>query len=125
MGNRGDLFLDEIADMPLEVQAAVLRVLQERLITRVGSRQPKEVDVRFLSATNADLEDGSRGFRSDLLDRLRLGGTVWLPPLRERPTDIPLLVENFVHEAEAQRKGSLHRDITPEVLDAPCPRLAR
>jgi two-component system, NtrC family, nitrogen regulation response regulator NtrX len=118
MANGGDLFLDEIADMPPEAQAAILRLLQERQITPVGSRRPKRVDVRFLSATNADLEDESRGFRSDLLDRLRIGGTVWLPSLRERPIDIPLLVDAFVREAEAQRKGSLRRDITQEALDA-------
>lgn len=116
--NGGDLFLDEIADMPLEVQAAMLRVLQERTITRVGDRQQTAVDVRFLSATNVDLEDGSRPFRSDLLDRLRGGGTLWLPSLRERPADIPLLVEKFVREAEAQRAGALHRDITAEALSA-------
>jgi DNA-binding NtrC family response regulator len=120
MAHGGDLFLDEIADMPQEVQAAFLRVLQERQITRVGSRQAKNVDVRFLSATNADLEDESGGFRSDLLDRLRLGGTVWLPLLRDRASDIPLLVERFVRAAEAQRKGSLTRDITHETLETLC-----
>jgi DNA-binding NtrC family response regulator len=118
MASRGDLFLDEIADMSPEVQASLLRVLQDRHITRVGSRQPKEVDVRFLSATNSDLENGARDFRSDLLDRLRFGGTVWLPPLRERPSDIPLLVEKLVREAEDQRKGSLRRDITLDAFEA-------
>ncbi len=113
----GDLFLDEIADMPPEVQAAVLRVLQDKQITRVGGRQPKAADVRFISATNADLENDPRGFRADLLDRLRLGGTLWLPPLRERVTDIPLLAERFVREAEAQRPGTLRREITAEALD--------
>ncbi|WP_300434392.1 sigma 54-interacting transcriptional regulator [Zoogloea sp.] len=113
----GDLFLDEIADMPPEVQAAILRVLQNKQITRVGARQPRAVDVRFISATNADLENDPRGFRADLLDRLRLGGTLWLPPLRERVTDIPVLVERFVREAEAQRPGTLHREITAEALD--------
>lgn len=116
--NHGDLFLDEIADMPAEVQAAMLRVLQERQITPVGARRSKDVDVRFLSATNADLENEATGFRSDLLDRLRTGGTLWLPPLRERPTDIPLLAEKFVREAESQRKGAMQRQITPEALKA-------
>jgi DNA-binding NtrC family response regulator len=90
--------------------------LQERQITRVGARQPKAVDVRFLSATNADLENDPRGFRPDLLDRLRLGGTLWLPPLRERKTDIPLLAEKFVREVETQRSGTLRREITPEAM---------
>lgn len=115
--NGGDLFLDEIADMPLEVQAAMLRVLQDRQITPVGARRPKAVDVRFLSATNADLEDKARGFRPDLLDRLRLGGTIWLPPLRERKADIPLLARKFIREAERQRPGIRRREATPEALE--------
>lgn len=113
----GDLFLDEIADMPPEAQATMLRVLQERRITRLGARQSKAVDVRFLAATNADLESDPRGFRADLLDRLRLGGTLWLPPLRARKTDIPLLAERFVREVEIQRAGTLRREITPEAMD--------
>ncbi len=112
----GDLFLDEIADMPPEVQAAVLRVLEERRITRVGGRKAMPVDVRFLSATNADLEDEKRGFRQDLLDRLRMGGTVWLPPLRDRLADIPVLVERFVREAESQRQGTRRREVTDEAM---------
>jgi sigma-54 dependent transcriptional regulator, acetoin dehydrogenase operon transcriptional activator AcoR len=75
-GGGDHLFLDEIADMPPEAQAVILRVLQERQITRIGARHSKTVDVRFLSATNADLECDPRGFRPDLLDRTRLGGTV-------------------------------------------------
>jgi DNA-binding NtrC family response regulator len=113
----GDLFLDEIGDMPPEVQAAFLRVLQERQITRVGARQPRPVNVRFLSATNAEIESEGRGFRPDLLDRLRLGGSLWLPPLRERKTDIPLLMESFVREAEKKRPGTMRREITSEALD--------
>lgn len=113
----GDLFLDEIADMPPEVQAAVLRALQDKQITRVGARQPLAVDVRFISATNVDLENDPRGFRADLLDRLRLGGTLWLPPLRERISDIPLLAERFVREAEAIRPNTLRREITAEALN--------
>ena len=115
--NGGDLFLDEIADMPPEAQAGVLRVLQERRITRVGARHSKAVDVRFISATNSDLESAPYGFRADLLDRLRLGGTLWLPPLRERKTDIPILAEKFVREAEAQRNEALKREITPEAIE--------
>lgn len=113
----GDLFLDEIADMPDEVQAAILRVLQERQFTPVGGRNPRSVDVRFIAATNADVETESSGFRADLLDRLRLGGTLWLPPLRERKTDIPLLVEAFVREAEKNHSRALQREITPEALE--------
>lgn len=112
----GDLFLDEIADMPAEVQAAILRVLQDRQITPVGARKPRSVDVRFLAATNIDLEADSSGFRPDLLDRLRVGGTLHLPALRERKNDIPILVERFLREAESQREGALRRGITGEAL---------
>lgn len=115
--NGGDLFLDEIADMSPEVQAAVLRVLQERKVTPVGGRQAISVDVRFLSATNVNLEDEARGFRADLLDRLRTGGSISLPRLRDRPSDIPLLVEQFVREAEAHRPGSRTRVVTKETMD--------
>jgi transcriptional regulator with PAS, ATPase and Fis domain len=114
--NGGDLFLDEIADMSPEVQAAVLRVLQERIFTPVGARQPISVDVRFLSATNVELDEPGVGFRADLLDRLRTGGTISLPRLRDRRSDIPLLVEQFVREAEAQRPGSHVRQITRDAI---------
>jgi len=117
MAKGGDLFFDEIGDMPPEVQAALMRVLQERQITRVGSRESLPVDVRFLSATNADLEDPDLFFRPELMDRLRTGGTIWLPPLRERTDDIPLLVEKFVREAEAQRSGIRARQVTPEAME--------
>jgi DNA-binding NtrC family response regulator len=117
MANGGDVFLDEIADMAPEVQASLLRVIQERQITRVGARKPKEVDVRFIAATNADIEEDEHEFRPDLLDRLSNGGTIWLPPLRERLTDIPLLVEKFVRQAESRRTGILARNVTPEALD--------
>lgn len=113
----GDLFLDEIADMPTEVQAALLRVLQDRQITRVGGREGKTVTVRFLAATNVDIESRVFGFREDLLDRLRLGGTVTLPPLRERKDDIPFLSGRFVREAEQARAGALHRKIAPEAME--------
>lgn len=114
--NGGDLFLDEIADMSPEVQAAVLRVLQERMLTPVGGRQPISVDVRFLSATNVELDETGIGFRADLLDRLRTGGTISLPRLRDRRSDIPLLVEQFVREAEAQRPGSYVRQVTRDAM---------
>lgn len=118
MANGGDLFLDEIADMATEVQAAMLRVLQDRQITRVGGRRPQHVDVRFLSATNVDLTMPERGFRSDLLDRLRIGGTIWLPSLRDRVEDIPLLVGAFVREAERMRPGIRRRHVTTEAMQA-------
>ena len=117
MAKGDNLFLDEIADMPPEVQAAMLRVLQERKLTRVGGRKPLDVDVRFLSATNIDLDDPDQNFRPDLLDRLRSGGTIWLPALREHKDDIPLLAEQFIREAESIRPGTHRRTITPEAME--------
>jgi len=109
-----DLFLDEIGDMPTEVQAGMLRFLQEREVRPVGGTKPIKLDVRVISATNMDIEAaalGGGGFREDLLDRLREGGTIFLPPLRERKDDIPLLVEKFVRAAEAEIPGTFHREI--------------
>jgi len=116
--HRGDLFFDEIADMAPEAQAGLLRVLQEGTVTRVGGHEEREVDVRFLSATNRDLEAPDSSFRHDLLDRLRSGDAIDLPPLRERRDDVPLLVERFVREAEARRAGIRRRDIVPETLES-------
>jgi hypothetical protein len=112
-----DLFLDEVADMPDEVQAAILRVLQERQFTRVGGKQPQQANIRFISATNAAIEEPAHGFRADVLDRLCLGGTITLPPLRERLDDLPLLVESLVREAERQNRRARHRQVSPEALD--------
>jgi hypothetical protein len=78
------------------------------------------VDVRFIAATNEDIElkaASGGGFRPDLLDRLREGGTIILPPLRERREDIPLLAEQFVRQAEAARSGAMKRKIAPEAID--------
>ncbi len=114
----GDLFLDEIKDMLPQVQAGILKVLEERAFTPVGSATPRSVDVRFLSATNADVEALVAGgrFRGDLLFRLREGGVVHLPPLRDRKEDIPLLAEKFVRDAERQNPQAMRREIDPDAL---------
>ncbi len=93
----GTIFLDEIGDMPLETQAKVLRVLQERTLDRVGGTRPIQVDVRVIAATHRDLEaDVSSGkFQQDLLFRLDVVRLV-APPLRERLEDLPALVEHFL-----------------------------
>ena len=95
--NRGTIFLDEIGDLPQEIQIALLRVLQEREIQRVGGSTPIPVDVRVLAATHRDLNvlvaDGQ--FREDLLYRLNVV-PIEMPPLRNRAADIPLLVEYFI-----------------------------
>ncbi|HLL83773.1 MAG TPA: sigma-54 dependent transcriptional regulator [Longimicrobium sp.] len=101
----GTLFLDEIGDMSLEAQARLLRVLQEREITRIGGREAVKVDLRIVAATHRDLEAMASGgqFRSDLLYRLAVV-PIHLPPLRERTGDIPGLIEHFL-EKHASRKA--------------------
>ncbi len=97
--NQSTLFLDEIGDLPMEVQVKLLRVLQERVIERLGSTQPVKVDVRIIAATNRNLEDAVRDktFREDLFYRLNVFPIV-VPPLRERVEDIPALVWSFIDE---------------------------
>ncbi|MFZ5829022.1 MAG: sigma-54-dependent transcriptional regulator, partial [Planctomycetota bacterium] len=93
----GTIFLDEIGDMTPATQTKVLRVLQEKQFERVGGNEPIKVEVRVIAATNRDLEQMmlSGGFRSDLYYRLNVY-TIHLPPLRERPGDLPVLVEHFL-----------------------------
>jgi DNA-binding NtrC family response regulator len=118
----GDLFLDEIKDMPSQVQAGILRVLQNNQMTPVGATAPQTIDTRFISATNADIEAlvATDKFRSDLRDRLINGGTIDLPPLRDRKEDIPTLVEKFVREAESENPRARQREIEPNALDKLC-----
>ena len=99
----GTIFLDEIGDMPLGIQAKVLRVLQEREFERLGGNQTIRVDVRVLTATNRDLEVGiaEGAFREDLFYRLNVV-TVRVPPLRERREDIPALVEYFLERTAGE-----------------------
>lgn len=114
----GTLFLDEVGTLPHEVQKVFLRFLQEKEFYRVGDSAPTRVDVRIVSATNADLEDAVKkgAFREDLYYRLAVA-KLNLPPLRERPGDVPLLAAHFV--AEQNRKFSTAiRGFTLDAMEA-------
>jgi formate hydrogenlyase transcriptional activator len=103
LADQGTLFLDEVGDVPLEIQPKLLRALQEREFERLGSTRTKKVDVRMIAATNRDLEGmiSTREFRSDLYYRLNVF-PIRIPPLREREEDIPLLVRYFAQKFARQ-----------------------
>lgn len=109
--NGGTVFLDEIESMPLDVQAKLLRALEDRTIVRLGSNQSIQLDVRFIAATKVDLGESSEsgGFRSDLYYRLNVAA-LQIPPLRDRKEDIPLLFFHLAREA----RGKFRREI-PDV----------
>lgn len=107
---RGVLFLDEVGDLPIETQVKLLRFLEERRFTRVGSSEEMQVDVQIIAATNHPLEEAvAQGrLRADLYFRLR-GAEISLPPLRERRSDIPLLVAHFLQLFRAQGRTQIAR----------------
>ena len=112
--HEGTVFLDEIGDMPMNLQAKILRLLQEKSIERLGGREKIITDVRIIAATNRDLEEAiSAGrFREDLYYRLKVV-TIRLPPLRERQSDIPVLADYFLSRFSAE-KGMSNPGITSE-----------
>jgi DNA-binding NtrC family response regulator len=118
--HKGTLFLDEVGDMPLELQAKLLRVLQDREIQRLGSSESIRVDVRVIVATNVSLLERVRQgrFREDLYYRLNVV-PLDMPPLRKRQSDIPLLVDHFVKKI-CQSEDIPVKKVTPEAMERLC-----
>ena len=115
--DKGTLFLDEIGSLPLNLQAKLLRVLEDRAVQRIGGKTARKIDFRLITATNDDLEAlvHAGRFREDLYYRVHVI-PIMLPPLRERPGDIPLLVEHFVRSYCAADEVPLKR-VDPEAID--------
>jgi DNA-binding NtrC family response regulator len=120
MANGGTLLLDEIGEMPLALQSKLLRAIEEKRVTPIGSDRAVEIDVRFIATTNKDLQAAAeRGaFRRDLYYRLAVV-PIRVPPLRERPGDVPLLVQHFL-EASARRTKKGVPAMTVEAMQALC-----
>ena len=116
LANRGTIFLDEIGELDKNLQVKLLRVLQQKEFDRVGGEETIHVDVRIIAATNRDLEAMVREgtFRDDLYYRLNVIPII-LPPLRDRPDDIPLLVEHFIEKISKENKKAV-RGITPDAM---------
>ncbi len=117
LADKGSIFFDEIGNVPLETQAKLLRVIQERDFMRLGGMETIKVDVRIIAATNVDLrqmmEEGK--FREDLFYRLHVI-SIQLPPLRDRKDDVPLLVHHFL-EKYGQENNKTSLELSPEALD--------
>jgi len=116
--NGGTLFLDEVGDIPLSTQVKLLRVIDNREITRVGSNEPRKINVRLVAATNRDLKElvEERYFREDLYYRIKVV-SLDLPPLRERREDIPLMINAFIDEFSKEH-GKPIKGMTPEARKA-------
>ncbi len=121
----GTMFLDEVGDMPLAMQAKLLRVLENGEVVRVGSNEPISINVRIISATNSDLAGkvSNKEFRQDLYFRIK-GATIAIPPLRRRREDIPPLIERFLQQAndthDTKVKG-LTKDVANVLMTYPWP----
>ena len=117
LAHEGTLFLDEVAELPLDVQAKLLRVLETHTVIPIGGRDPVPVDVRVVSATHRALckEVDAGRFRSGLLYRLRVI-PIFLPPLRERPDDLPLLCHKILLDMNPGRRRKIER-VSPAALE--------
>lgn len=117
MADGGTIFLDEIGELPLSLQAALLRVIQERKVTRIGGLDSKDIDVMIVAATNRDLFKAVQGntFRRDLFYRLNVFN-INLPPLRERKSDIPKMVDSFIQKYN-RLSNTYIQGVTEDVLD--------
>jgi len=118
MAHGGTLFFDEISNISLEIQAKLLKAVEEKCISKVGDHKVVKVDVRLVSATNRDLQKAiaERLFREDLFFRLNVV-SIHLPPLRERKEDIPLLVNHFL-DRFSRRQGKAIEDLSPSAMKA-------
>jgi Nif-specific regulatory protein len=116
LADKGTLFLDEVGDLSASTQVKLLRVLQEREFERLGGTHPVSVDIRLVTATNRDLEAAmAKGrFREDLFYRLNVF-TIFLPPLRDRRPDIPLLADHFVEKYATRHRKDVRRISTPAI----------
>ena len=121
--NKGTLFLDEIGDLPLPLQGKLLRVLQDGEFSKLGSSSRQRVDLRFIAATNENLEHmmAKKRFRKDLYYRIR-GGWLYLPPLRERPEDIFLLSRKFLEKYyDVNHDGFIEKSALDQLMRYPYP----
>jgi len=116
MADGGTIFLDEIGDLPPQTQIKLLRVIQEREFERLGGTETIKVNVRLITATNKNLEEAIQNgtFREDLFYRLNVF-TIFLPPLRERKSDILLLAEHFLAKYEREHEKNIKRISTPAI----------
>ncbi|MEP7337122.1 MAG: sigma-54 dependent transcriptional regulator [Acidobacteriota bacterium] len=120
--DKGTLFLDEVGELPMQVQVELLRALQERKFQRLGANSETAFDTRLVCATNRDLATAVRAgtFRSDFYHRIR-GLTIHLPPLRERRGDVPILLDHFLERARGQRQVSFARSTLSILTSYPYP----
>jgi len=118
LAHKGSLFLDEVGDIPLEMQVKLLRVIETKEFLRVGGVQSVNVDVRLIAATNKDLQEEIKGgrFREDLYYRLKVA-EIFLPPLRRRKADIPKFVKVFTEEASKEHNKKINM-ITKDAMNA-------